>query len=239
MVWFSVWNPTGQLLQANGEALGMEAGLDGQLFHLPQAILPCLMDMWLSQCWSQCHQLQITVTTDIQEFMVPCQSNKELIWIFLQDGTRGQESSILNRCRMYLQVIFLSNVCNGNGNWVEQSYWEGKQINTNLEYHWPQTSSPMTAKWQVQHQRLMTGLSLDWGQTLPIPLRQWFRHTHDQTGFFINLMGDHLLSLQANKWYEHKKVPHHQWWKEYHRIGWPLEHQGNNNIWTSNSVYKQ
>jgi len=64
-------DPTGQLLQANGEAMQMEAGLNRQLFQLPQAMLPCFTDTWLLQCWQQCHLLQVLVVTDIKDFNIP------------------------------------------------------------------------------------------------------------------------------------------------------------------------
>jgi len=127
----------------------MEAGLNGQLFQLPPAIWPsCLMETW-SQCWNQCHQLQIMVTTDIQEFTIPHHSDKELMQIFLQDGTSSQELVLLNCCRMYLQVSFISNIYNSEGNQVEQSYWKGKQINTNTKYQWTQISLPLAADWHL------------------------------------------------------------------------------------------
>ncbi len=58
-------DPTGQLLRANREAMRLEAGLNGQLFQIPLAMQPCLTDTWLSRC------LQVSMTTDIQEFEIP------------------------------------------------------------------------------------------------------------------------------------------------------------------------
>jgi len=64
-------DPTGELLRANGKAMRMEAGLNGQLFQILLAMQPCFTDTWLSWCWHQCHLLQVSITTDTQEFNTP------------------------------------------------------------------------------------------------------------------------------------------------------------------------
>jgi len=73
LLWYGIHHddPTGQLLRANGEAMRLEAGLNGQLFQIPIAMQPCLTDTWLSRCWHQCQLLQVSVMTDIQEFEIP------------------------------------------------------------------------------------------------------------------------------------------------------------------------
>jgi len=144
-------NPTSQLLRANGEALWMEAGLNGQLFQILLAVLPCLTDTWLSWCWHQCHLLKIPVMADIKEFKQPRHGDKEIMQIFLRDGARGVELAALNQCRMYLQVIFVSEICNGEGTKVKPHYWEGKRQQT----HHPTNGHKCT------HQPRQTGMDGD------------------------------------------------------------------------------
>jgi len=199
---------TGQLLRANGEALWMEAGLNGQLFQIPLAVLPCLTDTWLSQCWQQCHMLKISVTMDIKEFAQPRHRDREIMQIFLRDGTRGTELAALNLCRMYLQVIFVSDICNRDGTMVELCYWEGKKTSNISPYKWPCMHALTPAKWNGWRQRLTLGLSLGQGQKLPWHLGLWQAHIRTTAGYFLDMQGNHLWSLKDKQWRMHGKIPH-------------------------------
>jgi len=138
----------------------MEAGLNGQLFQIPLAALPCLTDTWLSRCWQQCHMLKISVMMDIKEFKQPRHGDREIMQIFLHDSMRGTELVELNHCRMYLQVIFVSDICNGEGTMVESRYWEGKKTSNISPYKWPCMHVPTLAEWNGWRQQLTSGLSL-------------------------------------------------------------------------------
>jgi len=118
-------DPTGRLLQANLEAFRLETGLGGQLFGQPVEILPCLMRSWIAHTWAQCRQLDIDIMMDVQDFKAPRHNDKELMRLFLQHGVRGQDLATLNRCRMYLQAVFLSDICNRQGMAIESQYWTG------------------------------------------------------------------------------------------------------------------
>jgi len=71
-------DPMGQLLQANVEAFWLEAGLGGQLFHLPPAISEYMMS-WFTSTWRQCQLLDIIIMTDIIDIQPQQQYNKEVM----------------------------------------------------------------------------------------------------------------------------------------------------------------
>jgi len=198
----------GQLIRANGEAMRLEAGLNGQLFQIPIAMQPCLTDTWLSKCWYQCQLLQVSVTTDIQEFEIHRHQDKEIMRIFLQDGVRGVDLAAVNRCCMYLQVVFVSEICNGKGTKIDQNYWNGKPGHLHSNYQWPRTSPPTLQEWNLWWQWLTSGLSLGQGQHLPLPLRLWRATIRNALGYFIDITGNYLLALQNQQWYAHAKIPH-------------------------------
>jgi len=62
---------TGHLLQANMEAFCLEAGLQGDIFHFPVAILEYLTKTWFTSTWMQCQLLDVAITTDIKDFKAP------------------------------------------------------------------------------------------------------------------------------------------------------------------------
>jgi len=140
-------DPTGQLLQANLEAFRVETGLSGQLFGQPEEVLPCLTSTWITHTWTQCRKLDIDIMMDGPDFELPRQNDRELMKIFLQYGTRGQELAMLNRCRMYIQAIYLSDICNGLGTAVDTQFWKSDH-KCSTPYQWPQTEKPMNQEWQ-------------------------------------------------------------------------------------------
>jgi len=58
-----------------------------------------------------------------------CDANKtgrEIKKIFLQAGVTGQDLHSMNRFHMFLQAIFLSDICNGTGSAIDPRMWEGQ-----------------------------------------------------------------------------------------------------------------
>jgi len=124
---------------------------------------------------------------------------------------------------MYLKVVFLSDICNGEGTKIEQSYWDGQPTHSMSKYLWPRMSLPTQQDWNLWRQWLTSGLSLGRGQQLSLPLRPWQAHVNEAPGYFMDITGHHLYSLHEQKWYSHAKIPHHCRQKEYHRTGQVIE----------------
>jgi len=89
-------DPTSHLIQANMEAYRLEAGLRGQIFGLLLEIRPCLTQSWFTQTWQHCKELDIDIRTDIKDFVLPQQGDREIMQIFLQSGVTGQNLIELN-----------------------------------------------------------------------------------------------------------------------------------------------
>ncbi len=108
------------------EAFRLEAGLCGQIFGPLLEIRLCLTKSLFTQTWQYCKELDIDLTTDIVDFKLPWQGDQEIMRIFLQSGIMGKNLIELNQCHMYLQAIFLSNICNGTGTAIDPQMCERK-----------------------------------------------------------------------------------------------------------------
>jgi len=78
---------------------------------------------------------------DIKDFEQPWQNDKELMKMFLQHGVSSQDLASLNCCRMYLQAVYLSDICNAAGTVVDAHFWEG-QAQCQTHYIWPRKEMP-------------------------------------------------------------------------------------------------
>jgi len=114
-------DPTGHLLQANMEAFCMEAGLQGDIFQFPLAISEYLTKTWFTSKWMQCKLFEVELNMGVMDFKPAQTNNKELTRAFLQVGYQKTELQSLNKCWMFLQLIYVSDICNRIGTEVEQA----------------------------------------------------------------------------------------------------------------------
>jgi len=118
-------DPTGSLLRACGKLLHLELGVGGPLFQVSHHLHPCVTTTWFSQCWYYCVQWGIEISTDLPDLVPQRIHDRELMAIFLQAGFCMEELAMLNHCQMFLNVIFLSDICNGLGTTINNQFWEG------------------------------------------------------------------------------------------------------------------
>jgi hypothetical protein len=58
--------------------------------------------------------------------------------------------TIVNRCRMYLRVVYLADIVSGNGTSITDSAWKGKRDNTrNTPYDWPEQGTLSESCWAI------------------------------------------------------------------------------------------
>jgi len=123
--------------------------------------------------------------------------------IFLQAGVAGQDLICMNRCHMYLQAIFLLDICNGTGTAI---VWDG-QAQCNSQYQWPKTEKPMTMEWQEWRCTITQALSVGCNGQLVVPLGKWALETRQADGYFLKPDNNHLLKHKENHWYRHTRAP--------------------------------
>jgi len=61
------------------------------------------------------------------DYQIPCHKDVELMRLFIWIGYITAELNMLNRCRLYMRVVFLFDICNAAGTNLE-SYNETNQI---------------------------------------------------------------------------------------------------------------
>ena len=67
---------------------------------------------------------------------------------FIDNGFHGIQLASINRCRIYLQVITLSDISTGDGLRIDKSTYTGvKNTNIRTEYLWPVQGKPGKTDW--------------------------------------------------------------------------------------------
>jgi len=201
------YDPTGLLLRTCGELLRLEAGVCGPLFNISPHLHICMTETWFSHCWFQCVQRGISISNDIVDFSVPREGDKTIMELFLSAGYRTTELATLNHCRMHLKVIFLSDICNGQGTAIEQQFWSGTGEATVHPYSWPRSHKPGTNEWRLWQCALTRSLQLGRAQHLPLPLGKWKPHTDTANGWFTNDDGTQLYQRINHGWRTFTPIP--------------------------------
>jgi len=121
-------DPTGHLLKTNAKAFQLEVGLCSQVFQMPTVVQDYMTSTWFTQTWINCRLLDIDIMTDTVDYECPRMHDREIMQIFIEHGLTGMELTAMNRCRMCLHTIFLSDICTGDGTTMEPHHWGGQNI---------------------------------------------------------------------------------------------------------------
>jgi len=127
MKFTSLKNPTGDLLQHSYEALQVELGIPGEIFkdHDPHIWNSITTPSWLSQTWSYAHEQDIDIHTGIPPLQSQCENDVFLMVALVKVGYRGEKLRLLNGCRLWLKMVMLSYMTNGDGTELDQDILQG------------------------------------------------------------------------------------------------------------------
>jgi hypothetical protein len=170
----STKHPTACLLQHSAEAMWVTLGCNGKLFQIPWQVLVLLEDSWLKSTWDFVHTYGISIKDDIPELRAWREYDVLLIPTFLQMGYAGHELRLLNMCRLFYHVSWLSKICSGDGLRIIRCYMDDFGIPTDSEVRYPQQIRPPQLAWKVW-KRALSRLC-DANQTLHRPLGDCVRH---------------------------------------------------------------
>ncbi len=193
---------TGFLLRALAEVMQLETGIAGELLKTPGIFAPLVTDTWLKRVWLDCLRYQIKIQTDLPLIQPRRLHDIEIMRVFTNYGYRGQDLSDLNRCRMSLHAIWLSDICDGTGMEVLADYWAGTQP-THSSYQWPPTHA-RSSDWKKWQQALHTCLGLDRWRRLSRPLGKWLPTSQ---GWFYEPSANRLWHIETGVWQYFVYIP--------------------------------
>jgi len=200
-------DPTGSLIRTCGELFRLEVGVCGPLFLISPYFRVCTTDTWFAQCWFECIQRGIQIDDNIPDLSILRERDFPIMEVFLRSGYRNSELMILNRCRMHLHVIFLSDICNGQGTAIEPQFWKGQTQSDVHDYLWPRTHKPAPGEWALWQHALSTSLNLSTTHKLATPLGQWLPSTLSQNGWFTTADGLQLYKQTNHEWFSFTPLP--------------------------------
>ncbi len=166
-------NTTGTFLLHSYEALQVELGLPGKLFHYDFKEWSHVMPCWLSQTWQFASKQQLKITTNIPSLAPQCKNDQFLMLKFWQHGYKGNQLEVLNKCRLWLQATTLADITDGQGREMLLPMLTGtNKIALPTRWQWPQQGRPSHKGW-ILWQEAITKCIPTYSNKLTYPLGMW------------------------------------------------------------------
>jgi len=194
----------------------LETGLTGQLFDAPLILQDLVTDTWMKQTWIATREANIHLMINIPDFPLSRQGDIELVRIFLQHGLRQPQLGAIHRCRMFLKVLRLSDICNGTGDKIITRNWQNYRPSES-EFNWPITIKPSAADWNTWNATITNTFQVDRYLNLQQKLGTFYPHKH--TGWFYDPNEQAIWSNQNNQWQRHSRIPARSRTLTFHKQG--------------------
>ncbi len=134
---------------------------------------------WLTSLWEFIYAADLQI--HYPEQWLPTQSRENVIFLMewlLTKNLKANEIRLLNSCRLYLQVVTLSDIVSANGLYILPEIKAGKTLaDRQSNWDWPTQGRPTTVAWSLWNDQLS---SLEHKGKLKIPLGRWINWTHQQ-----------------------------------------------------------
>jgi hypothetical protein len=196
---------TGKLYRSSLEVLILEIGMGEEIQNLPEDVVDTLATDSLVK--STCQFLQkydLTLLHDIK--IKPLREDDQLIMkAFYALSPTSSELMALNRCRLYLQVLFLSEICTGDGLAISGDAWVGKCFEVpHKQESWPRQQRPSHKDWTIW-QLFIKKAFIVRGLRLRVPLSNWLT-CEDGWEWFFSPSQECLFKLEQGKWISYSQV---------------------------------
>ena len=167
---------TGQLIQTSYQQLLLEMGTNSLPFFSDfskwkYSVTPS----FLTHVWQFCNNKGITIKSPAASFR-PRRIGDCLLMEQMYNTTSGKTLASLNQCRIYLQIIWLSEIVSGDGRRIRRQAVLGNREDTAYTpFLWPRQNRPSKGAWTEWQQWLKTTFGVAHGNEIVLgnPLGAW------------------------------------------------------------------
>jgi Reverse transcriptase (RNA-dependent DNA polymerase) len=199
---------TGKLLRASLEYAQIELGIPQLLFSTETAALGHLLtDSFIRHLWHYCDHRGISIRGPVARIELKREGDQYIIPACLENAS-PDELAIVNKCRLFLQVTTLAEICDNSGNRIAEWAWKGDR--NQVQQGWPVQGRPPKQMWTTWQRILRLtfgdGRGLQergQGYILREKLRDWF--TTERSDWEYCASTDTLYNVTARERYQ--KVP--------------------------------
>jgi hypothetical protein len=194
---------TGDLFKVSLERHALELGLPTSIFDTNFDVYgPVATDTWCKHTWEFMHKHDITIAPHTNHIQLKLQRENDtfLMQTFAEAGYKGAALKNLNNCRMFLQVITLSDISSGDGQYILPFAQHLRQTTLQTSnFKWPANGvlTPVVQRlWKVALARCFLKPE---GNFLRRPLGAWLA-TAETGNWYYSPSAKHLFQNTNNGW---------------------------------------
>ena len=159
-----------------------------------------LTDCWLKHVWNFIQRHNIILIDRVTNFPTPQQENDVfLMEVFAHENYSHSKLAKINRCRLYLGVLTLSDIMNGYGNGLTCAYNCIKDTTRPSHYHWPKQPWPSSGCIRMWKSALRKVFGMQQGVTT-YTLGKWFYQPSDSWIWFYSTNTNTLFQQFGHIW---------------------------------------
>ena len=168
---------SGQLVRQTRERLTLEMGLPGEIFSWDFATWGkyCATRTWITTLWQQLSGMGITITSSAATLAPRRESDEYLMLLFFTHGFRKRQLKALNRCRLFLHAITVTDIATMCGKYIRAECRDGYSdyALTDESLSWPIQHRPSQSDWHIWRDALETLTTPHAPTKLRQPLGKW------------------------------------------------------------------
>ena len=138
---------------------------------------------WTKMIWRSLDYYNIKLQMKYDKIPIPREHDQIIMQIIHATGMSKAAERSMNRCRVHLGAIFLSDITTADGRYLEQSTFNIKQNGVNSKFKFPKENPSHSDKnrWTDFWNRFTST-----GKKLPRGLGKWMHQTHRQWRWYYN-----------------------------------------------------
>ena len=166
---------------------------------------------WLQQLWGAVSKYGIAMYKPNSSMKVPRKHDFALMDRVIQSKIFNRDEIMsINRCRLFLQVFYLSDIVTCNGEKILPEALNGKfLLHPQSRWKWPRQPRPPKKDWKMWTLAINEAWILSETQFLHYPLGDWINDTHQIHKFVYCLDTSAIFETFTNgDIHEYRKVEH-------------------------------
>jgi hypothetical protein len=110
------------------------------------------------------------------------------------------------RCRLFLKVVCLAEICTGSGDAITEDAWLGRRGDVINEYNWPEQPRPPEKDWTIWQRLLRVFVASETTQKIVVHLGPWDSKCLSWT-WWVDPSEDPLYQHQGQRFFEYHRFP--------------------------------
>ena len=191
------------ILTTSFEQLRLEIGASGFLTDTQYKTLKATATKtWLTNLWEFADRFQIEIRDDLGQLQLQRQNDKLLMDEFIKAGYTGTQLKQLNKCRMFLHAVTLSDIVTIDGKEITINSQNGIKDDHGPLYQWPCTRPSLSIEHWNQWRRVLGEVFLISGNSrvLNKPLLEWKNGAPTKWKWYLHAKEDRLYAKEGLLW---------------------------------------